>query len=127
MNAVITALPQRWIYCGYNGEYLYYPFSETRRIGEIIAFTTEERRKTIPTTVVDLYEGHFGQSPDGVDVISTYLDRLGYYTETRRDDEQAPLPQQFNIYGGLRRRFEEHVPCQKGALIAWLCFKASTG
>ena len=26
MNAVITALPQRWIYCGYNGEYLYYPF-----------------------------------------------------------------------------------------------------
>ena len=26
MNAVITALPQRWIYCCYNGEYLYYPF-----------------------------------------------------------------------------------------------------
>ena len=89
MNAVITALHQRWIYCGYNGEYLYYPFCETRSIGEIIAFTTEERLKTIPTTAVDLYAGHLGQNPDGVDVTSTYLDRLGYYTETRRDGEQA--------------------------------------
>ena len=127
MNAVITALPQRWIYCGDNGEYLYSPFCETHNIGEIIAFNTEKRRKTILNTVVDLYAGHLGQSPDGVDVKSTYLDRLGYCTETRRDGEQAPLQQQFNIYGGLRRRFEEHVPCQKGALIAWLCFKASAG
>ena len=70
-----------------------FPFCETRSIGEIIAFNTEERRKTIPMTVVDLYAGHLGQSPDGVDVTNTYLDRLGYYTETRRDGEQAPLSQ----------------------------------
>ena len=127
MNAVITALPQRWIYCGYNGEYLYYPFCETRSIGEIIAFNTEERRKTIPTTVVDLYAGHLGQSPDGVDVTSTYLDRLGYYTETRRDGEQAPLPQQFNIYGGLRRRFEEHVPWQKRRIDRVALFQSQRG
>jgi hypothetical protein len=110
MNAVIAALPQRWIYFGYNGEYLFYPFCETRSIGEIIAFNTEERRKTISTTVVNFYAWHLGQSPHGVDVISIYLDRLGYYAETRRDGEQAPLPQQFNFYGGLRWRFEEHVP-----------------
>ena len=110
MNAVIAALPQRWIYFGYNGEYLFYPFCESRSIGEIIAFNTEERRKTISTTVVNFYAWHLGQSPHGVDVISIYLDRLGYYAETRRDGEQAPLPQQFNFYGGLRWRFEEHVP-----------------
>ena len=127
MNAVITTLPQRWIFCGYNGEYLYYPFCETRSIGEIIAFNTEERRKTIPTTVVDLYAGHLGQSPDGVDVTSTYLDRLGYYTETRRDGEQAPLPQQFNIYGGLRRRFEEHVPWQKRRIDRVALFQSQRG
>ena len=109
MNAVIAALPQRWIYFGYNGEYLFYPFCETRSIGEIIAFNTEERRKTISTTVVNFYAWHLGQSPHGMDVISIYLDRLGYYAETRRDGEQAPLPQQFNFYGGLRWRFEEHV------------------
>ena len=127
MNAIITALPQRWIYCGYNGEYLYSPFCETRSIGEIIAFTTEERRKTIPTTVVDLYAGHLGQSPDGVAVTSTYLDRLGYYTETRRDGEKAPLPQQFNIYGGLRRRFEEHVPWQKRRIDRVALFQSQRG
>lgn len=110
MNAVIAALPQRWIYFGYNGEYLFYPFCETRSIGEIIAFNTEERRKTISTTVVNFYAWHLGQSPHGVDVISIYLDRLGYYAETPRDGEQAPLPQQFNFYGGLRWRFKEHVP-----------------
>ena len=127
MNAVITALPQRWIYCGDNGEYLYSPFCETHNIGEIIAFNTEERRKTIPTTVVDLYAGHLGQSPDGVDVTSTYLDRLGYYTETRRDGEQAPLRSNSistAVCGGaLRSMFRG----KKGALIAWLCFKASAG
>ena len=39
--------------------------------------------------MVNLYAGHLGQNPDGLDVTSTYLDRLGYYTETRRDGEQA--------------------------------------
>ena len=85
MNAIISALPQQWIYCGYNGEYLFYPFCESRSIGEIIAFNTEERRKTIATTVVDLYAGHLGHSPHGVDVTNAYFDRLGYYAETRRD------------------------------------------
>ena len=86
------------------------PVARSEDLPAEVAFNTEERRKTIPMTVVDLYAGHLGQSPDGVDVTNTYLDRLGYYTETRRDGEQAPLPQQFNFYGGLRWRFEEHVP-----------------
>ena len=77
--------------------------------------------------MVDLYAGHLGRSPDGVDVTSTYLDRLGYYTETRRDGEQAPLPQQFNIHGGLRRRFEEHVPWQKRRIDRVALFQSQRG
>ena len=127
MNAIISALPQQWIYCGYNGEYLFYPFCESRSIGEIIAFNTEERRKTIPTTVVDLYAADLGQSPHGVDVTSAYFDRLGYYAETRRDDEDRPLEQQLNIYGGLRRRFEEHVPWQKRRIDRVAVFQSQRG
>jgi hypothetical protein len=33
MNAIISALPRQWIYCCYNGEYLFYPFCESRSIG----------------------------------------------------------------------------------------------
>jgi hypothetical protein len=62
-----------------------------------------------------------------VDVTNAYFDRLGYFAETQRDAEHRPLEQQLNIYGGLRWRFEEHVPWHKGALIAWLFFKACVG
>ena len=127
MNAIISALLQQWMYCGYNGEYLFYPFCESSSIGEIIAFNNEERRKTIPTTVVDLYAGDLGQSPHGVDVTSAYLDRLGYYAETRQDAEHRPLDQQLNIYGGLRWRFEEHVPWQKRRLDRVALFQSLRG
>jgi hypothetical protein len=116
MNAIISALPRQWIYCCYNGEYLFYPFCESRSIGEMIAFTTEERRMTIPTTVVDLYAGNLRQSPDWVDVTNTYLDRLGYYAQIRQDAQNVPLERQVNIFGGLRRHFEKHVPWEKRRL-----------
>ena len=127
MNAIISALPRQWIYCCYNGEYLFYPFCESRSIGEIIAFTTEERRMTIPTTVVDLYAGNLRQSPDGVDVTNTYLDRLGYYEQIRQDAQNVPLERQVNIFGGLRRRFEEHVPWEKRRLDRVALFQAVRG
>ena len=127
MNAIISALPRQWIYCCYNGEYLFYPFCESRSIGEMIAFTTEERRMTIPTTVVDLYAGNLRQSPDGVDVTNTYLDRLGYYEQIRQDDQNVPLERQVNIFGGLRRRFEEHVPWKKRRLDRVALFQAVRG
>lgn len=85
MNTVISALPQQWISCGHNGRYLFYPFCKSRSIGEIIAFNTEDHRKSIPTTAVDRYAGDSGQSPHGVDITSAYLDRLRYYAETQQD------------------------------------------
>ena len=127
IDAIISALPRQWIYCCYNGEYLFYPFCESRSIGEIIAFATDERRKTIPTTVVDLYAGNLPQSPDGVDVTGAYLDRFGYYAEIRQDAQNVPLERQVNIFGGLRWRFEEHVPWEKRRLDRVALFQAVRG
>jgi hypothetical protein len=82
---------------------------------------------TIPTTVVDLYAGNLRQSPDGVDVTNTYLDRLGYYEQIRQVAQNVPLERQVNIFGGLRRRFEEHVPWEKRRLDRVALFQAVRG
>ena len=39
VNAVIKAAPAIWLYYCYNAEYLFYPFCETRSVGEMIATT----------------------------------------------------------------------------------------
>ena len=70
---------------------------------------------TISATVVDLDAGNLRQSPDGVDVTNAYLDRLGYYAQIRQDAQNVPLEREVNIFGGLRRRFEDHVPWEKTA------------
>ena len=44
-QAVIRAVPTgTWLYYGFNAEFLFYPFCETRSVGEMLAFHTEERR-----------------------------------------------------------------------------------
>ena len=82
---------------------------------------------TIPTTVVDLYAGNLRQSPDWVDVTNTYLDRLGYYAQIRQYAQNVPLERQVNIFGGLRRRFEKHVPWEKRRLDRVALFQAVRG
>ena len=66
MNPIIAALTGRWIYYGYNAEYLFYPFCETRSIGEVTAFVAEERRDSVLTYVIDLYAGDLAAHPNGV-------------------------------------------------------------
>jgi hypothetical protein len=127
MNAIISALPQQWIYCGYNGEYLFYPFCESRSIGEIIAFNTEERRKTIPTTVVDLYAGIWdtarmgwmSQTPISIGLGITQ--KPGGMPNTGRLSSNSISTAACG--GALRSMFHG----TKGALIAWLFFKACVG
>ena len=63
VNGVIAAAPGLWLYYCYNGEYLHYPFSEDRTVGEMLAFNTEERRETVLTFTVDLYAGDLGKHP----------------------------------------------------------------
>ena len=109
VNALNRALPEKvWLYYCYNAEFLYFPFCETRTVGEVLAFHAEERRFSMLTYVVDLYAGDLGQADNAVSLEDAHLDRSGYYA-LARDGEDGPKERQLDFYGGLRWRFEEHI------------------
>ncbi|MDR9427737.1 MAG: hypothetical protein RI553_06465 [Salibaculum sp.] len=113
VNAVIGAAGPIWFHYCYNAEYLFYPFREARTVGEMLAFNTEERRDTILTYVIDLYAGDLGQHPDAIAREDAHLDKSGYYALSRKDRWNNDLDRQMNFFGGLRWRFEEHIPKQR--------------
>ena len=114
INTIVAALPEKtWFYYGYNAEYLLYPFAETRTIGEMLAFHTEERRFSMLTYVVDLYAGDLGVSDNAVSLTDAFMDRSGYYALARNTPKDGPKERQLDFFGGLRWRFEEHVEEKK--------------
>jgi hypothetical protein len=112
VGETVAALPRgTWLHYAFNAEYLIFPFCETRRIGDLLAFHAEERRAAMPTWVVDLYAPDLATHPDGVDRDGAHLDARGYYALARTDPATGrPADRQLDLYGGLRWRFEEHVP-----------------
>ncbi len=126
INPVIKAVPGRWIYYGYNAEYLFYPFCESRSVGEMTAFATEERRESILTYVIDLYADDLEKFPDAVSLSQAHFDKSGYYARTRwRGD--AVMERQLDLFGGLRWRFEEHVDPARRKIDRIGLFRAQTG
>ena len=75
LNAVIAAAPEQWMYYCFNAEYLFFPFCETRSIGEMLAFHGEERRNAMLTYVIDLYADDLARFPDAVSLDHEHLDR----------------------------------------------------
>lgn len=124
VNAMIAAAPGRWFYYCYNAEYLFYPFCETRSIGEMLAFHAEERRDAMLSYVIDLYAGDLEAVPDAVSRADAHLDRTGYYAVARPGPGKE---RQLDFHGGLRWRFEEHVPPQKRRIDRIALFRAKPG
>lgn len=124
VNRLMPVLDGQWVYYGYNAEYLFYPFCESRSVRELLAFNTEEKRDTILTYVVDLYAADLDVHPNGVDHQSAHFDKVGYYGEARANADGVHLAQQMNIHGGLRWRFEEHIPKEKRHIDRVGIFKA---
>lgn len=111
VNGTIAAAPPgTWMAYAYNAEYLFYPFCEDRSIGELTTFCTEERRDSVLTYVVDLYAPDLATHPDAVDTDAAHFDRTGYYALVRRGRDRNPRERQLDFFGGLRWRFEEHIP-----------------
>ena len=109
VNTLIKALPEKtWFYYCYNAEFLFYPFSEHRSVGELLAFHTEERRFSMLTYVIDVYAGDLGRADNAVSIDDAHLDRSGYYA-LARDGDGGPKERQLDFHGGLRWRFEEHI------------------
>jgi len=127
VNAIIEAAPGLWLYYCFNAEYLFYPFCETRTVGEMLAFHTEERRDAVLTYVIDLYAGDLWEYPDAVSLEDAHMDKSGYYALARMDALKHPKERQLDFFGGLRWRFEEHIPPARRKIDRISLFRAQKG
>ncbi|KUJ80366.1 hypothetical protein AVO45_04730 [Ruegeria marisrubri] len=128
INRIIAAAPDIWMYYCYNSEYLFYPFCEDRTVGEMLAFHTEERRDAMLSYVIDLYADDLNRFPNAVSRDRAMLDRSGYYAEARKDPENGhPLERQLDFSGGLRWRFEEHIPKDRRRIDRIALFRSKPG
>ena len=129
VNTCIKAAPGVWMYYCYNAEYLFYPFCEHRGIGEMLAFHTEERRDSMLTYVIDLYANDLERHPNAVSLDDAMLDRTGYYALARPDpaNNYQPIERQLDFFGGLRWRYEEHIPHLRRRIDRISIFRARPG
>lgn len=129
VNTLIEKRPGEWVHYCYNGEYLFFPFCEDRSIGEVTTWVMEERRASVLTYVIDLYATDLTTHPNAVSRDTAMLDASGYYAEGRPDPDNHNYPRerQLNFYGGLRWRFEEHVPRAKRRIDRVGLFRAQPG
>ncbi len=127
VNAVMDAVAGEWIHYCFNGEFLFYPFCEDRSVAEVATFITEERRASALSYVIDLYAGDLHTYPDAVSLDNALLDASGYYAEPRRDANDQDMDRQYNFFGGLRWRFEEHVTESKRKIDRIGLFRAEAG
>ena len=129
VNAISNAAPGTWFYYCYNAEFLFFPFCETRTIGEMLTFHTEERRDAMLAYVVDLYADDLDRFPDAVSLERAYLDKSGYYALARTDAgrDGHPKERQLDFFGGLRWRYEEHVPAPRRKIDRIALFRAARG
>jgi len=129
VNRVIAAAPEQWLFYCFNAEYLFFPFCETRTVGEMLAYHSEERRDAMLTYVVDLYAGDLTKNPNAVSLDDAHLDRSGYYALARPDpgNHNYPKERQLDFFGGLRWRYEEHVPAERRKIDRIALFRARPG
>ncbi|MDT8327123.1 MAG: hypothetical protein RQ750_07030 [Roseovarius sp.] len=126
VNAVSAAAPGLWMYYCYNAEYLFYPFCETRTVGEMLGFHTEERRDGMLCYVIDLYADDLDTHANAVSLENAHLDKSGYYALARPDpgNHNHPKERQLDFFGGLRWRYEEHIPAKRRKIDRIALFKA---
>lgn len=129
VNQMIDSLAGVWLHYCYNAEYLLFPFCETRGVREMLSFHTEERRQAMLTFVIDLYAGDLGAVPNAVSLTDVWMDRSGYYALPRKDPAKGwePKERQMDYFGGLRWRFEEHVPWARRKIDRVSLFRARAG
>jgi len=126
INRLIELFPDRWIYYCFNAEYLHYPFCESRSIADLTEFATEEKRNSVFTYTIDLYPDDLGKAKNGFSLEDAYFDCAGYYAQQRYIAGE-PQERQMDIYGGLKWRFEEHLPYHRRRLNRIALFKPTPG
>jgi hypothetical protein len=129
VNKLIEAAPMVWLYYCYNGEYLFYPFLESRQIGEMLTFHMEERREAMVSFTIDIYAENLHDHPNAVCRDTAQMDSIGYYALAREDpdDHKIKLERQLDFFGGLRWRFEEYVPWTRRRIDRIALFRTKPG
>lgn len=128
VNAVIQAAPENtWLYYCYNAEFLFYPFAETRTVGEMLAFHAEERRRAMLSYVIDLYAPDLSRFPNAVAPADAMFDSKGYYALGRRNRSGGFHERQLDFFGGLRWRYEEHLPSDRRRIDRISLFRTTDG
>lgn len=128
VNAVIAAVPAgTWLYYCYNAEFLFFPFSETRSVTELLAFHAEERRDAMLAYVIDLYSPDLARDRNAVSLTDAMFDRAGYFALGRKGPDGQPLDRQLDFHGGLRWRFEEHVAPARRRIDRIALFRTAPG
>lgn len=129
VNILNEAAPGIWFYYGCNAEYLFHPFCETRNIREMLTFHTEERRDAVLSYVIDLYADDLALFPNAVSLDRAHLDKSGYYALGRPDpaNHNHPKERQLDFFGGLRWRFEEHIPPARRKIDRIALFRSKPG
>jgi len=127
INAMIKAVPPKtWMYYCFNAEYLFYPFCETRTILDMLTYHAEERRSAMLTYVLDLYADDLDRDPSAVSLENAHLDRSGYYALGRKGPN-GDKDRQLDFFGGLRWRFEEHMPATRRRIDRISIFQTKPG
>jgi hypothetical protein len=129
VNRIAEAAAGSWVYYCYNAEYLFFPFCETRTVRDLLSFHAEERREAMLTYVIDLYAGDLNRHGNAVSLEDAHMDRSGYYALARKDEAKNwdPKDRQLDFFGGLRWRFEEHIPWARRKIDRIGIFKARKG
>jgi hypothetical protein len=98
-------------------------------VGELLAFHTEERRDAMLTYVIDLYAPDLDRHRNAVCLEEAHMDRSGYYALGRPDpaNHNHPRERQLDFFGGLRWRYEEHIPAHRRKIDRIALFRAAPG
>lgn len=126
LNTLIDRFNGRWLYWGFNAEFLFYPYMESRTITDLTTFMVEERRDHVFGYVLDLYASDLEEAGDGVSRKTAHFDGSGYYGFQRYAEGHA-LDRQFDIFGGLTWRYEEFVPWDRRRIDRIPLFRAVEG
>lgn len=103
INRLIAATAGRWMLIAFNGEFLFYPYRESRLIHDFTEFLSWERRPAAMGYAVDIYSDALGREEEAFSLKDVYFDSEGWYGFERGE-------QQAEVFGGLGWRFEEFTP-----------------
>ncbi len=110
LNKSMPRLANRWVYYGFNGEFLHFPFDTTRKIDDFCGFISEERRVSVMTSKIDLYPKNGCALDAATELKECRFDKMGYFSRNREDMLGLPLDNQIDLGGGFRWRMMDHLP-----------------